>query len=207
MKSEFVNIHTHRPTHRGIELRQAGIHPWHAEEYAAGQLPILDERTEAIGEIGLDFRCSVPREVQFEVFRRQLELAQRLDMAVVLHCVKAFQPTLQCLHQTPPRAVIFHGFIGSRQEALEALRRGYYLSFGERTFRSPKTIEALRSMPLDHVFFETDDSPTPIEEIYTRMAELLSTSIEHLQRITTENYLRIFDSSAPQIAESIPINK
>ena len=99
---------------------------------------------------------------------------------------------MQLLAETEPRAVIFHGFIGSPQQAHRATEHGYYLSFGERTFASPRTVEALRSTPLSHLFLETDESPTPIETIYMRAAELSGHDIETLKRATTENYRRIF---------------
>ena len=66
------------------------------------------------------------------------------------------------------------------------------LSFGERTFRSPKTIEALRSTPLSHLFVESDESATPIEEIYTRIAELRGVDIATLSEATKVNFEKIF---------------
>ena len=91
-----------------------------------------------------------------------------------------------------PRAVIFHGFIGSPEQARQALAKGYCLSFGERTFRSPRSMEALRATPSGQLFLETDDSPVPIGEIYARAAGLRGESVAELQRTTTENYERIF---------------
>ena len=99
---------------------------------------------------------------------------------------------MRLLWEQEPRAVIFHGFIGSPEQARQALERGYCLSFGERTFASPRTVEALKSTPLSQLFLETDDSETPVKTIYTRVAELLALSVEELKRATTENYERIF---------------
>lgn len=65
----------------------------------------------------------------------------------MLHCVRAFEPVMLELAAREPRAVIFHGFIGSPEQARRALEKGYYLSFGVRTFSSPKTMEALRETP------------------------------------------------------------
>jgi TatD DNase family protein len=92
------------------------------------------------------------------------------------------------------RAVIFHGFIGSKEQAQRAVKQGYYLSFGERTFNSPKTIEALRSTPLSSLFVESDESSTPIEEIYAKIAELRGISVAELATATEENFNRIFNS-------------
>lgn len=90
----------------------------------------------------------MPLAQQEELFRAQLELAERRGLPVVLHCVRAFEPVMKELERHHLRAVIFHGFIGSPQQARRALARGCMLSFGERTFASPRTLEALRATPL-----------------------------------------------------------
>ncbi len=274
----YVNIHTHRPTGRGIELRTAGVHPWKAdpravealtarftvgngvagaqavgngvtgvqvaEVQAAGNrvagaqvagMQVVGNRVagaqvagmqvvgngvagaqvagvqaignrvagaqvagmqasevQAIGETGLDFACTVPRDTQLAALRAQLALARRERLPVVLHCVRAFEPLMRELNACEPRAVIFHGFIGSPEQARQALARGYCLSFGERAFASPKTLRALHETPLGQLFFETDDADVSIEEIYARAAEELGIPVEVLQRATLENYERIF---------------
>ena len=132
------------------------------------------------------------RSTQSVLFARQLAIAERLHKPIVVHCVRAFEPVMDMLRDIRVPAVIFHGFIGSAEQAQRAVERGYYLSFGERTLRSPKSIEALRSIPLARVFVETDDSPTPIEELYDRIAALLDISTEELMLQTRENFEHIF---------------
>ena len=112
---------------------------------------------------------------------------------MVLHCVRAFDPLMTELRGRRLRAVLFHGFIGSPQEARRAVERGCYLSFGERTFRSPKTLEALRRTPLDRIFCETDESDTPIGEIYRRTAEAKGIDAETLAEAIWDNYRLIFE--------------
>lgn len=190
----YVNIHTHRPTGRGVELRTAGVHPWRAGAEDPLALWPFDESVQAVGEIGLDFACDVPREQQERVFRTQLQLAQRSGLPVVLHCVRAFGEVMRALAQTPPRAVVFHGFIGSPEQAQQACAAGYHLSFGEGAFRSPKTLRALGSVPLDRLFLETDESPEPIEAIYARTAEALHLPVGELREILYTNYQKLFES-------------
>ncbi len=197
MQRTYVNIHTHRPTGRGIELRTAGIHPWDAGQAAPvralAELAAALERggVQALGEIGLDYARG-DREAQAALFRVQLAWACEHGLPVVLHCVRAFEPTMRLLREQEPRAVIFHGFIGSPEQARQAVARGYWLSFGVRSFASPRTVGALQATPLSRLFFETDESPIPIEEVYARAAALLGTSVRRLQEVTTENYRRIF---------------
>ena len=89
------------------------------------------------------------------------------------------------------KAVIFHGFIGSAEQAKRAVAQGYYLSFGERTLRSPKSIEAMRSTPLSHLFVETDESATPIEDIYAKIAELRGIRTRELLEATLTNFHKV----------------
>lgn len=191
----YVNIHTHRPTGSGIELRTEGVHPWDADKQEVATLGERLGDAPAVGETGLDFVRGPARETQFEALRTQLRLACERGLPVVLHCVKAFEPLMRELAECEPRAVIFHGFIGSPEQARQALARGYCLSFGERTFASPKTLAALRETPLSQLFLETDDSPVSIAEIYARAAEAKGIPMEELQRATLDNYKRIFETN------------
>lgn len=188
----FVNIHTHRPTGRDTEIAVAGVHPWDAGHGDTAATEAAIGRIDAIGEIGLDYACKVERAAQQRIFETQLELAERNGLPVILHCVKAFEPVMKTLAKYRLPAVIFHGFIGSREQMRKAVDAGYYLSFGERTFASPKTIEAMREIPKERLFLETDDSPIEIAEIYRRSAKILGTDIETLKRTITENYNGIF---------------
>ncbi len=188
----FIDIHTHNFTGRHIELRAFGIHPWDAESVDFSTLDeALFSQAQAIGEIGLDYACKVDKAQQEELFCRQLEIAERLQKPVVLHCVKAFEPTMNLLLKYSLKAVVFHGFIGSKQQAEAAIGRGYYLSFGHRTARSPKSIEALRTTPLNRLFVETDESTRPIEDIYDEIASLRGITTEELAEAIHENYYLI----------------
>ena len=193
MSAPLVNIHTHRPAGTGIELRTAGIHPWEAAGRSASELLPLAPDVQAVGETGLDFVRGAERSEQLRLLREQLTLAEELGLPVGLHCVRAFDPLMTELRGRRLRAVLFHGFIGSPQEARRAVERGCYLSFGERTFRSPKTLEALRRTPLDRIFCETDESDTPIGEIYRRTAEAKGIDAETLAEALWDNYRLIFE--------------
>lgn len=186
----YIDIHTHHPTSRHPSPQGVGIHPWHADKM------LFDEASATvaplIGECGLDYVCQVDRAVQERVFREQLSIAQRWQKPVVLHCVRAFEPMMKILGEYSLAAVIFHGFIGSRQQAERAVARGYYLSFGEVSFRSPRTVEAMKSVPLDHLFAETDESTATIESIYQRIARERGISTEELQEKIEVNYNKIF---------------
>jgi TatD DNase family protein len=188
----ILDIHTHNAQSRAQTIDTVGIHPWHIANCNLAEVERLASEKDAIGEIGLDYACDVPREVQRDIFRAQLVIAEQLEKPVILHCVRAFEEVMKILSEYHLTSVIFHGFIGSKEQAQRAVRQGYYLSYGERTFRSPKTIEAMLATPLSQLFVETDESNTPIEEIYAKIAELRGIKIEILLEATEENFKRIF---------------
>lgn len=190
----ITDIHTHNAHTQAQTIDTVGIHPWNALDTDLSAVEAGIATADAVGEIGLDFACDVPREMQTTVFRAQLALAEKHKKAVILHCIRAFEEVMKIVAEYRLRAVIFHGFIGSVEQAQRAVKQGYYLSFGERTFSSPKTIGALRSTPLSSLFVETDESPTPIEEIYARIAELRGISTTELMLATEANFQRIFSN-------------
>lgn len=190
--SVFVDIHTHHPTGLAIEPVAIGIHPWDAAKRNISEIESLIAGANIVGEIGLDSVCEVDFEQQLSVFHEQLALAEKFDKPVVIHCVRTFEQVMNELKKHSLRAVIFHGFIGSPEQAKRAVERGYFLSFGERSFRSPKSIESLRITPLDQLFLETDDSPVAIADIYSQIAEILSITAASLSTKILENYNKVF---------------
>lgn len=189
MRSKFVDIHTHHPRAEVLSPRMAGIHPWDAtEEFVLPDFASCD----IIGETGLDYASKVDKLTQERLFRAHLEAAQRLHKPVVLHVVKAFEPTINILAEYNLEGVVFHGFIGSTQQTTEALKRGYYLSFGERSLRSTRTLSAIASTPLERLFIESDDNAElDIATLYEAIAKIKELTIEELAEQTTKNYKRL----------------
>lgn len=186
----LVDIHTHHPRPDVVSPRMAGIHPWDAER--GSDLPDF-AHCDIIGETGLDYARKVDRLAQERLFRAHLEAVERLQKPVVLHTVRAFEPTIKILAEYNIAGVVFHGFIGSQQQAAEALRRGYYLSFGIRSLCSSKTRQAIAATPLDRLFCETDDDPSlDIAKVYAEVAEIKGVTLAELERYIYENYKRLF---------------
>lgn len=186
----FVDIHTHHPAEDRLSPTMAGIHPWDAEHSLP--MPNLAE-CDIIGETGLDYACGVNREAQERLFRAHLAEAMGLNKPVVLHVVKAFEPVMRILKEYTLEGVVFHGFIGSKEQAVRAVNEGYYLSFGTRSLRSPKTREAIAATPLERLFVETDyEKDVDITTIYKAIAEIKSIDIKTLAEQTAKNYNRLF---------------
>jgi TatD DNase family protein len=149
----------------------------------------------AIGEIGLDYaqaKEKTERERQQIIFALQLDIAANRNLPVIIHSVRALEDTLRIMREHPIPAAIFHGFTGSPEEAARITGAGYYLSFGERSFRSNKTIEALGRTSTGRLFLETDESDVSIAEIYRKAAEILNITIGDLQKQIINNYQKIF---------------
>ncbi len=197
MEYPYVNIHTHYPEEGVPTITSLGIHPWEAEQHnlANDEVHRAFEQelkgVDAVGEIGLDFACGVDREVQRELFVLQLKLAKEHRKIVVLHSVKSFDATMDILAKFPLRVVIFHGFIGSVDQMRRAIERGYYISFGERTFASPKSLKALRETPIERLFTESDMSRTSIEEIYAKVSKQRIEGVDELRGEIYANYQKI----------------
>lgn len=125
----------------------AGIHPEHAAEVPDGWDSALTEllkrdKVVALGEIGLDYHYpdGAPKEVQKAVFIRQLEIAERLSMPVVIHSRDASGDTLEILKRCKPAGVV-HCFSGSAETAREIVKLGMYVGFtGFSRLRTPKRL-------------------------------------------------------------------
>ena len=210
--ADFIDIHTHSVRENcrqvlnrrlGMESTEGifgpcsvGIHPWDAEVF----YPTLSELLEqleiadcvAIGEIGLDKVCKADFGIQQDVFKTQLSVAEGRKLPVVIHCVRAQQEVVKMLAKHDLPSVIFHGFIGSPKQVAELIKSGWFISFGVNALRSPKTIEALRIVPLENMLLESDTDERPIEKLYAEIAQIKEVELEHLKTEIEKNYNKIF---------------
>lgn len=162
-----------------------------------------NEKIVAIGEIGLDYHYDdVPKEKQIYWFERQMKLANKLDLPVVIHMRDSTKDTLDILKSNKVKGGVMHCFSGSVETAKNVLELGYYISFsGTVTFRNAKNLaEVAKIVPDDRLFIETDCpylSPEPyrgkrnssLNLIHTAsvLANLRNTSVEHIADITRNN--------------------
>lgn len=190
-----------------------GIHPHEAEHVGSGYIEklrklALAEKVVAIGEIGLDYHYDFsPRDIQRKVFEEQLILAKELFLPVIIHDREAHQDCIEAVVRYPELRGVFHSFSGSSETANILLKRGWYLSFnGIITFKNaakPRSVAQI--VPDDRLLIETDCpylSPVPLRgrrndsrnlrHIATELANLRGQTIEHIEKITTENAKRLF---------------
>lgn len=190
-----------------------GIHPedalglpenWLEEVEAMSRHP----KVKAIGEIGLDYYWKeVPKDLQKEVFRAQLALAERLDLPVIVHDREAHGDCLAIVREFPNVRGVFHCYSGSVEDAKTLVELGWHLSFtGTITFKNArKGPEVVAATPIERLMVETDApymAPTPfrgkrcdsryVYRMAETIAEIKSLPVEEVVRITTENGKRLF---------------
>ena len=164
----------------------AGIHPWYIGEKEV-QLQLLSELAKdpkclAIGECGLDRLCSTPLELQMEVFKDQIELAEKLQKPLIIHCVKAFDELLKIkkLFKTDIPWVI-HGFNQKTEIAKQLLAQGFYFSLGKALLNPESNASKwLLEIPIERLLLETDDTEISIEKIYKVATSTLNLSVSEL---------------------------
>jgi len=199
-----------------------GIHPHEAK--LAGEADFIQmeqlakhKKVIAWGEIGLDyFYDHSPREVQKEVFRRQMEQARAARLPIVIHCrpssnsENAWDDTLQMLHEdwaSSGLGGILHCFTGEWKHAQTALDMGFYISFaGNVSFPKAENIrEAAKKVPLEHMLIETDSpflAPVPyrgkrnepafVVNTAETIAQLRGITKEEIGARTAENFYALF---------------
>ena len=142
-----------------------GVHPSDCGDWEDGTLLKLRQlashhKVRAIGEIGLDYYWAEnpPRELQQEVLRRQLRLAEELGLPVIIHDRDAHGDTLEIVREFPRVRGVFHCFAGSAEMARELIKTGWMLSFnGAVTFKNAKKApEVIAAVPLEKLMIETD---------------------------------------------------
>ncbi|MDA3891139.1 MAG: TatD family hydrolase [Salinivirgaceae bacterium] len=212
--SEFVNIHTHKIEENKWAILNAkwqkpiaeysfcsiGIHPWdigNSEIKTAlqsiEQCVIDDKKVIAIGEIGIDRAIVTSVEEQMDVFYKQIHLSEKYKLPAIIHCVKAYSDMLGLRKGNDFKMPwIFHGFSGNVTIAKQLINKGCYLSFGEKLLTNNKVQETLLTIPLQNLFFETDDSDEKIENIYKKAAELRHICIEKLKEEIYYNFKKVF---------------
>lgn len=163
----------------------------------------------AIGEIGLDYYWNKEnKELQTEAFIKQIDLANELNLPIVIHSRDASVDTINVIKEhTVKKAGIFHCCQFNQEMIKQALELGYYISFaGPVTFKNSKNAsDIVKLVPLDKILIETDSpylSPEPnrgkrndsrnVKFIAQKIANFKEMPIDEIAKITYENALRIF---------------
>ena len=166
------------------------------------------EKVKAIGEIGLDYYYEdIPREIQQNAFRMQMQLARELDMPVIIHEREAHDDGMRIVKEFPTVTGVFHCYSGSAEMARQLVKMGWYIGFtGVLTFKNArKAVETAASIPLDRIVIETDcpfmapepfrgkrNDPGYLYRMAERLAEIRGIPVEEAINATTENAKRLY---------------
>ena len=189
-----------------------GVHPEYVDDLPENwsetlEIALKAKKVVALGEFGLDYHYgSDNKPKQREVFAKQLELAKRLDLPVIIHSRDACEDTLEMLREYKPRGVM-HCFSYSAEIAKEVVKLGMYVGFtGVLTFKNAKkAIAACDAVPIERLLLETDCpymAPEPfrgkrcdssmIAFTAAKMAEIKGVSAEEMIEIANKNGRRLF---------------
>ncbi len=190
-----------------------GYHPEVSNKIVEKDYETLEEMVKnnpkivAIGEIGLDYYWNKDnKDKQREVFCKQLEIAEKLKLPVVIHSRDSINETYEILKKYKVSGVI-HCFSGSLEMAKKFISLGFLLGIGGVvTFKNSKLFEVIEKLELTNIVLETDSpylTPEPnrgktnessnIFYIAQKIAEIKNISLENVAKITTENAIRTFD--------------
>jgi TatD DNase family protein len=199
----------------------AGVHPHEAklateEIYAELEGWARGRKIVAIGEIGLDFHYDhSPRDVQREVFRRQIRLAREVGLPVIIHTREADAETATILEEEKAEEAggVIHCFTGGPELAERALAIGFFISFsGIVTFpRSEGIQKVAASMPLERLLIETDapflapiphrgkrNEPAFVVDVARKVAALRGITAEEVGAVALANFRTLFGRSEPR---------
>lgn len=198
----------------GYIYSSAGIHPENAGSVPENYLDIIrktvrsNPKIKAIGEIGLDYHYEgYDRAKQIKLFKDQLELADELELPVIIHSRDATEDTMNILREYKPNGVV-HCFSGSAETAAEVIKLGLYIGFtGVLTFKNAKkALKALETVPLNRLLLETDCpymAPVPfrgkrcdssmIRYTAEKAAEIKGIPVQELLDITCHNAMEFYN--------------
>ena len=167
-----------------------------------------NEKIKAIGEIGLDYYYEdIPRDIQKQAFRMQMQLAKELDMLVIVHEREAHDDGMRIVKEFPGMTGVFHCYSGSAEMARQLVKMGWYIGFtGVLTFKNArKAVETAASIPLDRIVIETDcpfmapepfrgkrNDPGYLYRMAEKLAEIRGITAEEAAAVTTENAKRLY---------------
>ena len=213
--TKFINLHTHTFSNlsdvievvnqypwefdASIPSYSIGIHPWYIDENRLEtDLETIKQKLQldkclALGECGLDKRIEIPLELQFSVFKQQLELVKETQKPIVLHCVAAYEEVIAIKKEMKiENPMIIHGFSKNKQVAQSLLKNGFYLSFGKYLLRNPDLEKVFTFAPENQILLETDTIEESIYQVYEKAAAIKGISIEEMKAIVFTNFSKIF---------------
>jgi len=206
-----------------------GIHPHEATGSTNESLREIErlareQKVVGIGETGLDYHyMHSTREVQIDSFRKQIDIAKRLNLPLIVHVREAHEDALQIIKEENAWETmgVIHCFTGDYEWAKRYIDEGFYISFsGIVTFKNAEEIrDAARRIPIERMLIETDspyltpapfrgkkNEPAYVKYVAEKIAEIRGVSIESIEEETTTNAKNLFVFEPQEGPTSIAYN-
>jgi len=181
-----------------------GIHPWQTEniDFAMEIQRILDRASLpniiAIGECGIDKLKGADLQTQIKIFEAQIDIAEKVQKPLIIHCVKAFDEIIEIKRRKKPKATwIIHGFRQSPELAKQLINEGFILSFGLKALKNEQLTPLLPEILKNNTFFlETDTNESAaIIELYSLISEIIGISEKKLAEQLLVSFENIFKTN------------
>jgi TatD DNase family protein len=173
-----------------------GIHPWY------NQLTINNvdnaintyNRIIAIGECGIDkIKSPLDLDKQIEILKQQIKLSEKYQLPIILHIVKGFNEVIKLKKELKPKQPWVIHWFNNYKQTQTLINNGFYLSFGKSLINNVKIQDVFKNIPIEKVFFETDDDAIEIEKIYTFASELKKIELGNLIQQINNNLTTVFN--------------
>ena len=196
-----------------------GMHPHDAKDFTPDTLQTLralaaHPKVIALGEMGLDYHRNLsPRPLQKAAFEKQLDMAEELDMPIIIHNRDAYTDILPILEARRGKMRgVLHCFTGDVEVMHRSLDIQFHIGIGGIvTYPNAKDVQAVaREVPAERLLIETDcpwlapqfrrgkrNEPAYVRAVAEKIAELRGTSIETIGEVTTRNFQQLFASEGP----------
>jgi len=183
-----------------------GYHPWEIkEEDAETNLFFIRDHVEegvALGEIGLDYRIKVKKDLQWEVFGELLNIARESNKPVIIHCRYSHRRAFEMAKEKRIKRAVFHWYSGSADLLEEILSKGYFISATPALVYSPPHQEAIKRAPIERILLETDTPvsyqgrearPKDVRVSLKEVARLKNLDPLTVAKLTTANASQFFE--------------
>jgi TatD DNase family protein len=190
---------------KGYVYPAIGYHPWELkEEKVEENLSFIRNHLGdciGLGEIGLDYKVKIQKEVQWRVFRELLTIGLDFNKPVILHCRFSHQHALKILKELVIKRAVFHWYSGPLSVLEEILAMGYFISATPALKYSPPHQEAIKQTPLERILLETDapviyqgreSRPKDVRITLGEIARLKGLDPSEVSRQTTANASLLF---------------
>ena len=211
-KTTLALAHTHEYIYAAVGVHPSDILDLNEDTFAWLKKQTSDEKTVAVGEIGLDYYWDKEPQVQENQrmwFARQLELARETGLPVIIHSRDAAEDTMKVMKEAHAEEIsgVIHCYSYSKELAQEFVKMGYYIGVGGVvTFKNAKKlVQTVEAIPLERILVETDCpymAPEPhrgtrndssnIPYVIAKIAQIKGITPEQVEAVTEENAYRLF---------------